>query len=150
MSAPLAVGSPAPDFRLPATTGETIALSDYKGKSNLIVVFYVGDNTPDCNRQFASLHEEMETLEACETTVLGINPGDVADHQRYVAQMDWPFPLLADARAEVAALYGARQDDGTVRRTVYLIDQQGIIRYGRAGMHWNEEFFTALSAFGDA
>jgi len=150
MSAPLSVGSPAPDFCLPATTGGSIALSDYRGKRNLIVVFYVGDNTPDCNRQFASLQEEMDTLEACETVVLGINPGDVADHQRYVAQMGLTFPLLSDTRAEVAALYGARQDDGTVRRTVYLIDRQGIIRYGRAGMHWNEEFFTALSAFGDA
>ena len=58
MAVLLAVGSQAPDFRLPATTGDTVALSHYRGKRNLILVFYVGDNTPDCNRQLASLQEE--------------------------------------------------------------------------------------------
>ena len=132
MAAPLAVGSQAPDFCLPATTGDTVSLSHYRGKRNLILVFYVGDNTPDCTRQLTSLQEERETLKACNAAVLGINPGTLDDHQRYQAQ--------------VAALYGARQEDGTVRRTVYLIDTQGMIRYGRPGMHWNEAFLSALSA----
>lgn len=57
MAVLLAVGSQAPDFRLPATTGDTVSLSHYRGKRNLILVFYVGDNTPDCNRQLASLQE---------------------------------------------------------------------------------------------
>ena len=104
------------------------------------------DNTPDCNRQLTSLQEEMETLEACHAAVLGINPGTLDDHQRYQTQMGLTFPLLHDPGAQVAALYGARQDDGTVRRTVYLIDTQGMIRYGRPGMHWNDAFLSALSA----
>jgi len=88
----------------------------------------------------------METLEACNAAVLGINPGTLDDHQRYQTQMGLTFPLLHDPGAQVAALYGARQDDGTVRRTVYLIDTQGMIRYGRPGMHWNDAFLSALSA----
>jgi peroxiredoxin Q/BCP len=146
MAALLAVGSQAPDFRLPATTGDTVSLSQYRGKRNLILVFYVGDHTPDCNRQLASLQEERETLEACHAAVLGINPGTLDDHQRYQAQLELTFPLLHDPEAQVAALYGARQDDGTVRRTVYLIDAQGLIRYGRPGMHWNDAFLSALRA----
>jgi len=55
MSVPLAVGSQAPDFSLPATTDDTVSLSHYLGKRNLILVFYVGDNTPDCNRHLTSL-----------------------------------------------------------------------------------------------
>jgi thioredoxin-dependent peroxiredoxin len=145
MSEPLAVGSQAPDFSLSATTGDTVLLSHYRGKRNLILVFYVGDNTPDCNRQLTSLQEERETLEACNAAVLGINPGTLDDHQRYQAQLGLTFPLLHDPEAQVAALYGARQDDGTVRRTVYLIDTQGMIRYGRPGMHWNDAFLSALS-----
>jgi thioredoxin-dependent peroxiredoxin len=145
MAALLAVGSQAPDFRLPATTGDTVSLSQYRGKRNLILVFYVGDHTPDCNRQLASLQEERETLEACNAAVLGINPGTLDDHQRYQAQLGLTFPLLHDPEAQVAALYGARQDDGTVRRTVYLSDTQGMIRYGRPGMHWNDAFVSALS-----
>ena len=144
MAALLAVGSQAPDFRLPATTGDTVSLSQYRGKRNLILVFYVGDHTPDCNRQLASLQEERETLEACNAAVLGINPGTLDDHQRYQAQLGLTFPLLHDPEAQVAALYGARQADGTVRRTVYLIDTQGLIRYGRPGMHWNDAFLSAL------
>jgi peroxiredoxin Q/BCP len=146
MAAPLAVGSQAPDFSLPGTTGDTVSLSQYQGKRNLILVFYVGDNTPDCTRQLSSLQEERETLEICNATVLGINPGTLDDHQRYQAQLGLTFPLLHDPGAQVAALYGARQDDGTVRRTVYLIDTQGMIRYGRPGMHWNDAFLSALSA----
>jgi peroxiredoxin len=69
-----------------------------------------------------------------------------AIRQRYQAQLGLTFPLLHDSEAQVAALYGARQDDGTVRRTVYLIDTQGMIRYGRPGMHWNDAFLSALSA----
>jgi peroxiredoxin Q/BCP len=146
MSAPLAVGTPAPDFRLPATGSQTVSLSDYRGQQHLIVVFYVGDNTPDCNRQLSSLQEEMAELEACHAAVIGINTGELADHERYVQQLGLSFPLLHDPGAQVAALYGARQDDGTVRRTVYLIDKQGLVRYGKPGMHWNEEFFTALGS----
>ena len=146
MAAPLAVGSQAPDFRLPATTGDTVSLSHYRGTRNLILVFYVSDHTPDCTRQLTSLQEELETLEACHAAVLGINPGTLDDHQRYQAQLGLTFPLLHDPEAQVAALYGARQDDGTVHRTVYLIDTQGMIRYGRPGMHWNDAFLSALSA----
>jgi peroxiredoxin Q/BCP len=144
MAEPLVVGSQAPDFSLPATGGRTVSLRDYRDKHNLIVVFYVGDNTPDCNRQLRSLQDELEELEATTTTVIGINSGDLADHERYVEQMGFTFPLLHDPGAQVAELFGARQEDGTVRRMVYLIDKQGTIRYGKPGMHWHEEFFTAL------
>jgi len=80
--------------------------------------------------------------------VIGINTGELSDHERYRTQMGFSFPLLHDPGAQVAALYGARQEDGTVRRLVYLIDKQGTIRYGKPGMHWNEAFFTALAALG--
>jgi peroxiredoxin Q/BCP len=146
MPEPLAVGTEAPDFSLPATGGQTVSLSDYRGRQHLIMVFYVGDNTPDCNRQLGSLQEEMADLETCNAAVIGINTGVLADHERYVQQLGLSFPLLHDPGAQVAALYGARQDDGTVRRTVYLLDKQGRVRYGKAGMHWNEEFFTALGS----
>lgn len=145
MAEPLAVGSQAPEFSLPATGGRTVALSDYRGERNLIMVFYVGDNTPDCNRQLGSLRDEMAELEACDAAVIGINSGELEDHERYADQMGFGFPLLHDAGAEVAALYGARQEDGTVSRMVYLVDKQGVIRYGKPGMHWNEDFFAALS-----
>jgi peroxiredoxin Q/BCP len=112
------------------------------------VVFYVGDNTPDCNRQLASLQEEMGELEACDTAVIGINTGELSNHERYRTQMGFSFPLLHDPGAQVAALYGARQEDGTVRRLVYLIDKQSTIRYGKPEMHWNEAFFTVLGSLG--
>jgi peroxiredoxin Q/BCP len=146
MPEPLAVGTQAPDFSLPATGGQTVSLSDYRGRQHLIMVFYVGDNTPDCNRQLSSLQEEMADLKACNAAVIGINTGALADHERYMQQLELSFPLLHDPGAQVAALYGARQDDGTVRRTVYLLDKQGMVRYGKPGMHWNEEFFTALGS----
>lgn len=145
---PLAVGSQAPEFSLPATGGHTISLGDYRGQQNLMVVVDVGDHTPDCNRQLASLQEERGELAAGDTAVIGIHTGELSDHERYRTQMGFSFPLLHDPGAQVAALYGARQADGTVRRLVSLIDQQGTIRYGKPGMHGNEAFCTALGALG--
>ncbi|GIX45890.1 MAG: peroxiredoxin [Candidatus Tectimicrobiota bacterium] len=146
MPEPLPVGTQAPDFCLPATGGKTVCLHDFRGKHHVVLVFYVGDNTPECNRQLAALQEALPELEACGATVLGINPGALEDHERYAQQLGLSFPLLHDAGAQVAALYGARQEDGTVRRTVYIVDRQGIVRYGKPGMHWNEAFFSTLTS----
>jgi hypothetical protein len=92
MSAPLAVGSQAPDFRLPATTGDTVSLSHYRGKRNLILVFYVGDNTPDCNRQHYSLwplwdaleRSVFERSECARVSFFHSGPGPQLRHRRLI------------------------------------------------------------------
>jgi peroxiredoxin Q/BCP len=142
----LPLGARAPDFRLPATGGQTMALSDLIGLKHVVLVFYVGDNTPDCNRQLASLRDDMRQLEELDVLVVGINPASEEDHARYRAQLCLTFPLLSDAGGQVAAQYGVLNPDRSVQRSVYVVDKEGIIRFAAHGMHWTPEFYEALAS----
>jgi peroxiredoxin Q/BCP len=144
----LEVGAAAPDFALPAADGRTLALRDFAGRKHVVLVFYVGDNTPDCNRQLASLRDDMAELAGLDIQVLGINPASAEDHARYSAQLQLNFPLLSDVDGRVAAQYGALNADRSVQRSVYVIDKSGVIRFAARGMHWTPEFYEALASLG--
>jgi peroxiredoxin Q/BCP len=141
----LQVGSRAPDFTLPATGGQAFTLSAQAGQKHVVLVFYVGDNTPDCNRQLASLRDDTPELEGLNVVIVGINPASAADHERYSAQLDLRYPLLSDMGGQVAAQYGALNVDRSVQRSVYVVDSAGIIRFAARGMHWTPEFYEALA-----
>jgi thioredoxin-dependent peroxiredoxin len=141
----LPVGTQAPDFTLPASDGQTLTLSSLVGRKHVVLVFYVGDNTPDCNRQLSSLRDDMPELEGLDIVVVGINPAGVEEHARYCTQLGLNFPLLYDAGGQVAALYGAFNPDRSVQRSVYVVDKAGLIRFAARGMHWVPEFYEALA-----
>jgi thioredoxin-dependent peroxiredoxin len=145
MSDLLPVGSQAPDFSLAATDGQTVTLSELAGHKHVVLVFYVGDNTPDWNRQLSSLRDDAPEFEALDVLVLGINPAGVEEHTRYRAQLGLNFPVLSDAGGQVTAQYGALNPDRSVRRSVYVVDKEGRIRFAARGMHWVPEFYEALA-----
>lgn len=122
-----------------------MALSDLVGQKHVVLVFYVGDNTPDCNRQLASLRDDIRQLEELDVLVVGINPASEEDHARYSAQLGLTFPLLSDAGGRVAAQYGVLNPDRSVQRSVYVVDKEGIIRFAARGMHWTPEFYEVLA-----
>ena len=141
----LAVGSQAPDFTLPASDGRLVTLSALREHMHVVLIFYVGDNTPDCNRQLSSLRDDLSELEGLGCTVVGINPAGAEEHARYGAQLGLNFPLLSDVDGQVALRYGAFNPDRSVQRTVYVVDRQGLIRFAARGMHWVPEFYEVLS-----
>ena len=141
----LPVGTQAPDFTLPSTAGQALTLSSLAGRKHVVLVFYVGDNTPDCNRQLSSLRDDAPELEGLDILVVGINPASVEDHARYGGQLGLSFPLLNDVDGQVAARYGALNSDRSVQRSVYIVDKAGLIRFAARGMHWVPEFYEALS-----
>lgn len=142
----LPVGIQAPDFTLPASDGQTLTLSSLMGRKHVVLVFYVGDNTPDCNRQLSSLRDDMPELAGLDIMVVGINPAGVEEHARYCTQLGLNFPLLYDAGGQVAAQYGAFNPDRSVQRSVYVVDKAGLIRFAARGMHWVPEFYEALAS----
>jgi peroxiredoxin Q/BCP len=148
MSDLLPVGTPAPDFTLPSTDGQALTLSALAGRKHVVLVFYVGDNTPDCNRQLSSLRDDAPELEGSDILVVGVNPASVEEHARYCGQLGLNFPLLNDVGGQVAAQYGAHNPDRSVQRSVYVIDKAGLIRFAARGMHWVPEFYEALSRLG--
>jgi peroxiredoxin Q/BCP len=141
----LPVGTQAPDFTLPASDGEMISMSALAGRKHVVLVFYVDDNTPDCNRQLSSLRDDAQELEGLDILVVGINPASVEEHARYRTRLGLNFPLLSDVQGQVAAHYGALNPDRTVQRSVYVVDKEGMIRFAMRGMHWIPEFYETLT-----
>jgi peroxiredoxin Q/BCP len=142
----LPVGTQAPDFTLPASDGQLLTLSALRGHKHVVLIFYVGDHTPDCNRQLSSLRDDMPELAGLDILVVGLNPAGVEEHARYVTELSLNFPLLYDAGGQIASQYGAFNSDRSVQRSVYVVDKQGLIRFAARGMHWVPEFYEALSS----
>ncbi|HZO06698.1 MAG TPA: peroxiredoxin, partial [Solirubrobacterales bacterium] len=126
--AKLQVGDPAPDFELPGTGGKTYRLADYRGRK-LIIAFYPGDFTAVCTKQFCSYRDEGERLDQLGADVLGISPQSVESHERFTEQHGLRVPLLSDPNKAVARAYGVVGPGGFLRRSVFLVDGEGIVRY---------------------
>ncbi len=120
------VGEEAPDFELPGTAG-SFRLSEHRGE-RVVLLFYPGDNTMVCTKQFCSYRDRADDFAALNATVVGISSQDVASHEDFVAKHSLNVPLLADADKEVAHKYGAVNALG-VKRAVIVIDEQGIVRH---------------------
>ena len=126
--AKLTAGDRAPDFSLPGTGGKTYTLSDYRGQP-VVLVFYPGDNTPVCTRQLQAYTEDWEQFEGLNAVVLALSPQDVESHEGFSCKHGFRFPLLADTDKKVGSDYGILGPLGFYRRSVYVIDGDGIIRY---------------------
>jgi peroxiredoxin Q/BCP len=124
----LSVGDRAPEFTLPGTNGATHSLSDFAGKP-LVLVFYPGDDTPVCTRQLNSYNEGIEQFDELDAQVVAISAQDVASHDSFSDKHGFRFPLLADVDKAVAGAYGTLGPLGFPRRSVFIIDADGIVRY---------------------
>jgi peroxiredoxin Q/BCP len=98
-------GTPAPDFALQSDAGETIRLSDLRGKP-VVLYFYPKDDTTGCTTQACGIRDAYGEFEAAGAVVLGVSPDDEASHVKFRTKYDLPFTLLADIDHQVAELYG--------------------------------------------
>ena len=124
----LGVGDAAPDFTLPGTGGETYSLGDFAGRP-LVLVFYPGDDTPVCTRQLTSYNDGLQQFDELDAQVVGISAQDVSSHETFSEKHGFAFPLLADVDKEVAGRYGTLGPLGFPRRSVFVVDADGIVRY---------------------
>lgn len=146
----IAVGDQAPDFTLPGTQQKSYSLSSYKGQP-VVLVFYPGDDTPVCTKQLNSYNNELSAFSEVGAQVLAISAQDVASHDEFSDKHGFGFPLLADVEKTVAALYGTVGPLGFPRRSVFVIDAAGVIRYVHraiAGLTFRpvEELVAAVEA----
>jgi peroxiredoxin Q/BCP len=121
------VGDQAPDFELDGTDGR-FRLSDHRGE-RVILLFYPGDNTRVCTRQFCSYRDEPEAFAELGATAVGISSQSVDSHAEFRDRHGLTVPLLADSDGAVAKVYGARRPVGGTNRVVVIVDEEGIIRY---------------------
>jgi peroxiredoxin Q/BCP len=123
----LAVGDPAPDFELEGTEGR-FKLSDHRGE-RIVLLFYPGDFTPVCTKQFCSYAERAEDMSSLGATVVGVSAQDVDSHSKFVNENGIPVPLLADTDKTVAKAYGASVPVVGTRRAVVIVDEDGKVAY---------------------
>jgi peroxiredoxin len=126
------VGDPAPDFSLPAVQGETIALSDYRGKKNVMLSFVPAAWTPVCSDQWPGYNILQDLFDRHETIILGITVDNIPTLHSWLQAMGglW-FPVLSDfwPHGKTADAYGLLRGDGTTERALIFIDKQGLIRF---------------------
>jgi peroxiredoxin Q/BCP len=130
------VGTPAPDFTLPgllvSSDGEaprdSYTLSGQLG-TPLVLVFYPGDNTAMCTKQLCSYTSDLERFKDLGATVWGISPQDLDSHESFARRYDLAFPLLADTDRKVAKAYGIAVPGIGLRRSVFIVDAAGTVRW---------------------
>jgi thioredoxin-dependent peroxiredoxin len=127
---PLLPGTPAPDFSLPDQDGKIVTLGALRGH-NVALIFYPGDDTTVCRQQLCVFRDRWADAQQKNALVFGVNPQSAQSHAKFIGKCRLPFPLLVDSGQKTGALYNAR--GLIVRRTVYLIGPDGIIRFGQRG-----------------
>jgi thioredoxin-dependent peroxiredoxin len=121
------VGEQAPDFELQGTSGP-FKLSEHRGE-RVVLLFYPGDNTLVCTRQFCSYRDRSDDFASLKATVVGISAQSVDSHRGFVAKNNLNVPLLADEDKAVARAYSATRPGGMTARAVIVIDEQGVVRH---------------------
>jgi peroxiredoxin Q/BCP len=128
-------GQVPPDFTLPGielADGEAIrseyTLSQHRGKP-IVLAFYPGDNTTVCTRQLCSYTSGLENFTGFGAAVWAISPQGLASHERFARKYDLAFPLLADEGLTVARQYGITLAGAGVRRSVFVIDANGVLQW---------------------
>ena len=128
----LDVGDIAPDFELEGTQGP-FKLSDHRGE-RVVVLFYPGDFTPVCTKQFCSYADRYDDMASLDATVVGISAQTVERHHEFQSMHAIPVALLADVDKKVAKSYGVTQPLLGTRRAVFIVDETGRIAYKHVHM----------------
>ncbi len=129
----LKVGDKAPNFESIDQDGNTIKLSDYKGKK-LVLFFYPKASTPGCTMGACNLRDNYQTFLAKGYDVLGVSADSAKRQQNFIIKNQLPFSLLADEDKIVINSFGVwgpkkfmgREYDG-IHRVTFVIDEKGII-----------------------
>ncbi len=109
-------GAAAPDFELVSESGETVRLSDLRGKP-VVLFFYPKDDTPGCTKEVCGFRDAYDVFEERGAIILGVSPDDAASHLRFREKYSLPFTLLADPAHVAADAHGAWGEKKSYGRT---------------------------------
>jgi peroxiredoxin len=124
-------GTPAPDFTLHSTPDQEMSLHELKGQ-RVILAFYPADWSPVCGDQMALYNQVLPEFRKHHATLAGISVDGVWCHSAFAEARHLHFPLLSDfePKGGVARMYGVyRQRDGTSERALFVLDEEGVIRW---------------------
>jgi peroxiredoxin Q/BCP len=150
----LQVGDPAPDFELKSDTGDTVRLSDFRGR-RVVLYFYPKDDTTGCTAQACGFRDAYPQIEERNAVVLGVSPDSEASHRKFKTKYNLPFTLLVDPDHKVAEAYGAwgtksmygKEYEGIIR-SHFVIDEQGKLADVQVKVSAGDSVARALEAIG--
>lgn len=150
----LQVGDRAPDFELKTDTGETVRLSDYRGR-RVVLYFYPKDDTTGCTAQACGFRDAYPQIEERNAVVLGVSPDSEASHRKFKTKYDLPFTLLVDPDHKVSEAYGVwgkkslygKEYDGIIR-SHFIIDEEGKLADVQVKVSAGDSVARALEAIG--
>ncbi len=128
----IAVGQPAPDFALKDQNQKEVKLADFKGKKNVVLVFYPLDWSPTCTNEHTCFVNEMKQFETLDAEVLGVSVDSVWSHRAFAEKMGIKYPLLADfqPRGAMAEKYGVfLADKGITGRAIAIVNKAGNVAW---------------------
>jgi thioredoxin-dependent peroxiredoxin len=136
-------GQPAPDFELPDADMQTVDLSAFKGKKNVVLYFYPKDGTPGCTLVTTDFSDHEEQFVKHDCVVLGVSRDDCLTHADFRDRNGVTIGLLSDTEGDVCRKYGVIQHkqagDGVTReclvRSTFVIDKKGVIRHAEYGVN---------------
>jgi peroxiredoxin len=126
------VGGVAPDFELKDQHGTPVKLSDFRGRKDVVLVFYPLAFSGVCTGELCAIRDELPTLGGDDVQVLAVSVDSVFAHRAWAEQEKYQFPLLSDfwPHGDVAQAYGVFDDTrGLARRGTFIIDKQGVVRW---------------------
>jgi len=128
----LSVGASAPDFTLKDQSQKEVKLSDFRGKKNVVIVFYPLDWSPICTNEHACFVNDLKSFEKLDAQVLGLSVDSVWSHKAFADKMGIHYPLLADfhPRGAVADKFGVYlADKGITGRAITIVDRNGNVAW---------------------
>ncbi|MGK7918259.1 MAG: peroxiredoxin [Prochloraceae cyanobacterium] len=123
----LAVGTVAPSFTTIDDEGNSVSLSDFKGKL-VVLYFYPKDDTPGCTKEAQSFRDNFDQYKGKDMVVLGVSMDDQTSHQQFKEKYGLPFQLLVDSDGAITKAYDV-DGGGYSKRVTYIIDGDGKITY---------------------
>ena len=128
------VGKKVPDFTLPATGDQDIALSAFRGK-NVVLYFYPKDSTSGCTTEGQNFRDKIATFRRRKTAILGVSRDSIRSHENFKKKQAFPFELLSDADEKLCKLFDVIKEKNMygrkvmgIERSTFLIDDKGVLR----------------------
>ena len=148
------VGTPAPDFEAITDTGETIKLSDFRGR-RVVLYFDPKDDTPGCTTQSCGFRDAYPQIEERNAVVLGVSPDSAKSHQKFKTKYNLPFTLVVDENHSIAEAYGVWAEKSMfgkkymgIERSHFVIDEAGNIVDAQVKVSPQDSVERAIAALG--
>jgi mycoredoxin-dependent peroxiredoxin len=129
---PIEVGAEAPDFVLKDQNNQQVRLSDFRGRKNVLLVFYPFAFTGTCQGELRQVRDNIGDFVADDVQILTVSVDSPFAHKVWADREGYPFPMLSDfwPHGAVAQAYGVLNETiGAANRGTFLIDRQGVVRF---------------------